>query len=101
MRVKLTVSKIIDLDEVQLPDSPPLRFRAEIVRGENEISYDAIVYRLETFRLTPTFGGSGESVEADHNLFIIDDFFRQFSFTSSSPEETIALLLQKMSEIFG
>jgi hypothetical protein len=98
---KITVCNVFDLDEIALPHSSSIRLRVEIRRHDSG-GYDAVIYRLETFRVVPTFDqkNSRRRVAADHEFLVIDDFFSQFSFTSSSLEETTKLVEAKIAEVF-
>jgi hypothetical protein len=102
MLKKITICNVFDLDEIALPHSSSIRLRVEIRRHDGG-NYDAVIYRLETFRVVPTFDqkNSRSRVAADHEFFVVDDFFSQFSFTSSSPEETATLVEARIAEVFS
>ncbi len=68
-----------------------LRFRVEIRALDAGAGYDALVYRLESVRLTPSFGGLGDVEAVDHEVFVVDDFFRQFCFVAGTEAEALEL----------
>lgn len=103
MRVKATLCRVVDLQEIIPADGPALCFRVEVRALGAGAGNDALVYRRESFRLTPSFGGggSGSADAADHEIFVADDFFRQFSFVAGSEADALELVLAKMDEVFG
>jgi hypothetical protein len=103
VRIKATVCRVVDLEELVPEEGESFRFRVEIRRLEENGLYDAVVYRGESFRVVPSFfrDASGNSIVADHEFFIVDFVFDPASFVSATEEGSLKLVLDSMDEMFG
>jgi hypothetical protein len=88
------------------PDgAPPLHFRVEILRRDSSTSYFARIYRLEQFRVEPTFYTStlisaAENM-ADHSIYVIDDFIGSQDFDGYSLENVLEKVKAAFVDMFN
>ena len=78
MKKLFEVVKVLDVEPVEVGDGEAFRFRLEIRRELGSDSYEGRVYRLETYRLRPTFPLSNDVVLDQLNdamIYVVDEVF--------------------------
>lgn len=101
------ISEVVKVFEVELfhaGDGDAFRFRLEVLRSINEGSFVGRVYRLETYRVQPTFPQSkGELPDwkSDALIFVADEVFDSGVLRGCSVDEVLAKFQVELSRIFG
>jgi len=70
--VKSSICRVVDLEELRPTDNTPSVFlRVEISKLARAKTFEAVVYRLESFRMIPSFGQAtrADTNLADHQVF--------------------------------
>jgi hypothetical protein len=98
------VVKIVDVRPFTIGAGDAFRFRLEISRVLNTTFHFGKVYRLETYRLQPTFpqvDGALPVIKNDALIYIVDDVFDQDELRGESIEDVIASFEKVFHRIFG
>jgi hypothetical protein len=103
MKICTEVVKVFDIDPFQAGSGDKFRFRLEIVRNLNSHKFMGKVYRLETYRLQPTFpqtDGELPDWKNDGLIFIVDDMFDPDVLTGASIQEVIEKFETSLNSLF-
>ena len=104
MKTLFEVVKTLDLEPFQAGDGDAFRFRLEILHDLSADSYKGKVYRLETYRLQPTFPQSKESLpdwKNDALIYVADDMFDSDALTGISAQEVVDKFQRTIGDIFS
>jgi len=104
MNALLEVVKIFDVEPFEAGDSDAFRLRLEIVCNLDTNTYEGKVYRLETYRLQPTFPQTdGKSPDWQHDalIHVSDDMFDSEMLKGKSIQEVIDKFQKMFNDIFG
>ena len=97
------VVKVVDTEAIQVGENEEFRFRLEICNEINSNAYFGKVYRLETYRLQPTFpqlDGNLPSWMNDALIYVLDEVFNPIDLMGSSPQEVLNSFQKELSEKF-
>jgi hypothetical protein len=97
------VIKVFDVEPFQVGDGDAFRFRLEVVRELGAEIYKGKVYRLETYRLQPTFPQSEGSLpdwKNDALIYVVDDMFNTDSLLGNSVQEVIDKFRKAFDDFF-
>lgn len=103
MKTLFEVIKILDVEPFQAGDGDAFRFRLEIVHDLNGDLYKGKVYRLETYRLQPTFPQSKGCLpewKNDALIYVADDVFGSNELTGGSVQEVVEKFQKTLGDIF-
>lgn len=98
------VVKVFDVEAFQAGDGDEFRFRLEVVRELNIELYRGKVYRLEYYRLQPTFpqsNGCLPDLESDALIFVSDEMLDSSVLHGNSVQEVVEKFQQLLSNFFG
>jgi hypothetical protein len=98
------VVKVVDIKPFQLGEGDAFRFRLEISREMNTAFYLGKVYRLETYRLQPTFpqlDGVLPDFKNDALIYTCDNMFDPDELRGASVEDVIGNFDKKFQTFFG
>jgi hypothetical protein len=98
------VVKVIDIEVFQFGEGDAFRFRLEVSRELNSSFYIAKVYRLETYRLQPTFpqsNGDLPDLKNDALIYIADEMFDPEKLRGTSVEEVTHNFEKEFNGFFG
>ena len=104
MKTLLEVVKTFDVDAFRTRNGEAFRFRLEVVRDLGGPSYKGKVYRLETYRLQPTFPqskGRLPDFQNDALIYVADDMFDSNVLTGGSVEEVVEKFHRMFDDIFA
>ena len=104
MKVCSEVVKIFDVAPFQAGDGDEFRFRLEIARNLNSDAFLGKVYRLETYRLQPTFPqAEGELPDWSHDalIYVVDDMFDPDTLVGISVQEVVEKFEKSLNSIFN
>lgn len=104
MRPLFEVVKIIDMEPFQAGVGDAFRFRLEVVRDLNGELYKGKVFRLETYRLQPTFPqteGILPEWKNDALIFVADDMFDSDALCGPSVRDVIEKFQRAVDSVFG
>ncbi len=96
--------KTFDVEPFQAGDGDTFRFRLEILQTIDEQTFTGKVYRLETYRIQPTFPQSQSVLpdwQNDALIFVADEMFDSVQLSGSSVEEVLAKFKSELGKIFG
>jgi hypothetical protein len=105
MKKLFEVVKLLDVEPFQAGDGEAFRFRLEIRRELDTNIYEGRVYRLETYRLQPTFPMSDQGDLPDWvndaMIYVTDEAFDDNnSLSGSSTREVIEKFQSRFQDIF-
>jgi len=93
MEILAEVVKVFDIKPFNLSGGDSFRFRLEITRNINTGNHNGIVYRLETYRLQPTFpqteNGRVPRHKHDALVYVYDDSFGAVDLSGKSVNDVI------------
>jgi hypothetical protein len=98
------VVKIFDVEPFHADSGDAFRFRLEVLHELNTNLFEGKVYRLETYRLQPTFPQSeGElpNWRNDGLIHVVDDMLNAAPLSGNSIEEVLENFKKAFSSIFG
>jgi hypothetical protein len=99
------IVRILDIEPILINSGEDFRFRLEIVREVDSKNYKGIVYRLETYRLQPTFPQEKKRCipdwQNDALIYVIDDFFASKNICGNSEQSVIDLFQKYLCDVFG
>ncbi|WP_225584870.1 hypothetical protein [Acidovorax sp. ACV01] len=104
MRNLIEVVKIFDVEPFEAGEGDLFRFRVEITRDFNGGLLRGIVYRLETYRLQPTYpllDGQPCEWSSDALLHVIDDNYDADSLSGHSVDEVLEKFQAALAARFG
>lgn len=76
-------------------EDDPVHFRIEALRSRDKKRYKVKLYRLELFRVTPTFGEFPQG-GADHSFYVSDDFFGDEEFYCEDGVDVLEIVLARL-----
>ena len=103
MKIISEVVKVFDVEPFQSGDGDAFRFRLEVLCELNADIYVGKVYRLETYRLQPTFPQSEGSLpdwKNDALVYVADDMFDVDTLRGHSVEEVVGNFQRVLDAIF-
>lgn len=103
MKKLFEIVKVFDVEPFQIDDGDAFRFRLEISRELDADIYVAKVYRLETYRLQPTFpqtDGVPPELQNDAMIYVIDDMFESMDLQGVTINEVVAKFQKKINYFF-
>ncbi len=103
MKIVYEVVKIFDVEPIQAGDDDVFRFRLEVIRELNSSLYRGNVYRLETYRLQPTFPQSEGSLpewKNDALIYVADDVFRADALSGGTVEVVVDNFQKALAVMF-
>lgn len=98
------VVKVLDVEPFEIEGGESFRFRFEIARALGESLFIGKVYRLETYRLQPTFPQSDGVVpdwQNDALLFVADETLNSGEFAGGSMEDVLTQFRSVLESVFG
>lgn len=104
MKKILEIVKTLDVEPFQAGDGDAFRFRLEIVREIGSELFVGKVYRLETYRLQPTFPqseGNPPNWKSDALIFVADEMFAAEVIAGNSIEDVIGKFQAALESIFS
>ncbi len=104
MNIVSEVVKVFDFSPRSAGDGEDFRFRLEISKKLNANNYQGKVYRLETYRLKPTFpqiNGQIPDFAHDSLIYVSDDMFDSDALSGASVEEVVHKFQLRWRSIFG
>lgn len=96
------IVKIIDIEPIIVGEGDAFRFRLEVRRVG--LVFHGTVYRLETYRLQPSFPQSNGEVpewKNDGLIHVVDDNFSVDALTGRSAEEVVDKFQNLLTDTFG
>jgi hypothetical protein len=96
--------KTLDVEPFQAGDGDAFRFRLEIFREMGTASFVGKVYRLETYRLQPTFpqtNGDPPNWKQDALIFSADEMFATAALAGDSETGVIEQFRTALEQMFG
>ncbi|MDR1423452.1 MAG: hypothetical protein LBI92_02430 [Azoarcus sp.] len=103
MDALLEVVKIFDTEAFQTGNGEAFQFRLEIVHNLKTNTYKGKVYRLETYRLQPTFPqteGCPPGWKNDALIYVSDDMFDNKALSGVSIQEVVEKFQTSFDKIF-
>jgi hypothetical protein len=103
MKIISEVVKVLDIEPFQIGEGDAFRFRLEVSRELNAATYVAKVYRLEMYRLQPTFpqtNGAPPDLKNDALIYVVDDVFDSDELRGASVEEVVAKFEKAFNALF-
>lgn len=104
MKTLYEIVKVFDLESIEVNDDEEFRFRLEVMCDMSSKLYSGRVYRLETYRLRPTFpqlNGKLPDYTNDASIYVVDDSFNLESMREKSMDEVVAVFQKKLIDRFG
>jgi len=104
MRQIFEVVKAFDVEPLEAGDGDTFRFRLEVLRTVDGKTFVGKVYRLETYRLQPTFPQSkGELPDwrNDALIFVADEMFDVALLNGDSVQDVLAKFQTELAKVFG
>ena len=104
MRQLHELIKTIDVEPFQSGEGDLFRLRLEILRQCNSNIYKGNAYRLETYRLQPTFpqfNGSLPAWQNDGLIYVLDENFKNIDLCGYSEKEVIKKFENQIDKFFG
>lgn len=104
MRVLSEVVKVFDLEPFEAGEGDLYRFRLEVTRELSTGLFRGNVYRLETFRLQPTFPqqkGQLPDWQADALIHVVDDYYDRDLLSGRSVDEVLEQFQRALADRFG
>ena len=98
------VVRVIDVEPFQAGDGDAFRFRLEVLNSPTTGMYTGKVYRLETYRLQPSFPQSeGKTPDWTHDalIYVADDMFSAQVLQGASPQEVVEKFQHALEQMFG
>ncbi len=92
MRISTELVKTLDVEPFQAGEGDSFRFRLEIIRHLDSGTHMGKVYRLETYRLQPTYPQTeGALPDWGHDalIYVIDDMFNADTLVGASVQEVV------------
>lgn len=96
--------RTIDVEPFSTGDGDALRFRLEISRDVNTTKYQGRVFRLETYRLQPTFPLTDDGVidsKDDALIYVGDHMFDPDQLQGISADEVLGKFQALFHGLFG
>ena len=96
--------RTIDVDPFSTGDGDEFRFRLEISREVNTTRYQGRVFRLETYRLQPTFPLAGDDAaegKDDALIYVGDHMFDPDLLQGTSADEVLGKFQARFDGLFG
>jgi hypothetical protein len=93
-----------DFDPISVGNGEPFRYRLEVMKKLNLNNFEGRVYRLETYRLQPTFpqnDGAPPDIESDALIFVVDETFDLAALKGISVEQVLENFCGALERIFG
>ena len=104
MKISTEVVKTFDVEPFQAGEGDSFRFRLEIIRNLDSGTLTGKVYRLETYRLQPTFPQT-EGVLPDwgHDalIYVVDDMFNPDTLVGASVQEVVEKFENTLHSLFN
>lgn len=103
MKILFELVKIFDVEPFQSGNGDAFRFRLEVIREFDSEFYKGKVFRLETYRLQPTFpqaNGCLPDWKNDALIYVADDMFDGNVMIGTSVKEVVDKFQVALSEIF-
>lgn len=103
MHISHEVVKIFDVVPFHAGEGDQFRFRLEVLHELRTGRYTGKVYRLETYRLQPTFpqiAGVPDDCKHDALIHVVDDMFDQYALTGSSVQDVVEAFEKKLNTVF-
>ena len=104
MKQLCEVVKTFDVEPFYAGEGDAFRFRLEISKRVDGVAYSGKVYRLETFRIQPTFPQSEGKVPGwmnDALIFLADETLDSAALTGDSVQEVLAKFQAELARVFG
>lgn len=104
MRNLIEIVNIFDVEPFDAGDGDLFRFRLEITRNSDDCLFRGTVYRLETYRLQPTYpldNGKPREWPSDALLHIIDENYSADLLNGNSVDEVIEKFQSALAARFG
>lgn len=104
MRKIYEVVRTFDVEPFQAWEGEAFRFRLEVVRQLGEAAFLGKVYRLETYRLQPTFPqceGILPDWMHDAMIWVADEVFDPAALLGASEDEVVAGFQRELIRLFG
>jgi len=102
--VVLELVKVFDIAPFQVGDGEAFRFRLEVLRPVGEETFVGKVYRLETYRLQPTFPQSEGDLpdwKNDALVLVVDETLDLASLKGDSVEDVLTKFQAVLVKMFG
>lgn len=103
MKIAYEIVRIFDADVFNAGEGDEFRFRLEVIQELRTGRYTGKVYRLETYRLQPTFPQvDGVLPDSKHDalIYVADDVFDQCDLTGSSVQDVVDAFEIKIADLF-
>lgn len=104
MRKLSELVRTIDVEPFHAGNGDAFRFRLEISREVNTTTYQGRVFRLETYRLQPTFplaGGAAREGKDDALIYVGDHMFDPDLLKGTSADEVLGKFQARLDTLFG
>jgi hypothetical protein len=104
MRKLSELVRAIDVEPFDAGNGDAFRFRLEISREVNTTLYQGRVFRLETYRLQPTFpltGAAAMEGEDDALIYVGDHMFDPDLLKGTSADEVLGKFQARLDTLFG
>ncbi|MGQ2906050.1 MAG: hypothetical protein ACT6RL_19850 [Neoaquamicrobium sediminum] len=79
-------------------EDDPVHFRIEALRARDMKRYKVKLYRLELFRVTPTFGDFPEG-GADHSFYVSSEFFEDEELYCDDAAGAFEIVLSRLRDM--
>jgi hypothetical protein len=96
------IIKTVDLQPIQMVSGDSLKFRIEIIRDNLSGEFSAILWRVENYRIQPTFPqqeGVPNSDFADEEILVRDSYTLE-NIKAQNADSALQLALKTMEEKF-
>lgn len=104
MKKMYELVKTFDVESIELEDAEDLNFRIEVFNEMSSSIYFGKVYRMETFRLQPSFPQTDGALPTwmhDGLIYVADDMFDLDKLRGASVEEVVDAFHVLLSHQFG
>jgi hypothetical protein len=98
------IVKVYDVEPIQVHGDEDFRFRLEISRNIDGQEFAGKVYRLETYRLQPTFPqseGKPSGAKSDVLIFVVDEMIDSTLLRGNSVQNVLLKFKAELTKIFG
>lgn len=98
------VVRTLDMEPFHAGSGDLFRFRLEVLREVGRNEFVGKVYRLETYRLQPSFPqseGVPPDLANDALIFVVDDFYNPEALTGQSIQDVVVKFQTLLASMFG
>lgn len=98
IRIERTLQRTVEFEPIPVRDAEPLKFRLEVFL-ESDSQYSARLYRIETYKCSPSFSDFGP---ADTMLTIVEQTLIPESLRADSVEAMVSKaqeILERLSPV--